>query len=77
MSRKVKPEQEQPSCPHCIHGKGKYQKGWDIKQKHQKKGGKHGEMQESGQIIRISLYKCQRCRKLFRKGRAQSGKHSN
>ena len=65
------------TCPHCLQGKGKYLKGWDIKQKHQKKGAKHGEMKETGKFIRISLYKCQRCRKLFRKGKAgQSGSQS-
>lgn len=55
------------TCPKC-GGKGKYQKGWDMKQKSQKTGGTHGEHSDTGKIIRIRLYKCVNCKRLFRKG---------
>ena len=62
MSKKEEP------CPKCVDGIGKYQKGWDMVKKQQVKGGKQGETEETG-TLRISLYKCQRCLKLFRKGK--------
>lgn len=59
-------------CPHCKklgrESVGKYQKGWSMKKRQQKKGGEHGETIEAGEI-EISLYKCSTCRRLFRKGR--------
>ena len=58
-------------CPHCIYGIGDYKKGWDMKKKIQKKGGTKGETSDTGEVLRISLYKCRRCRKLFRKGHVE------
>lgn len=59
-------------CPHClkkgIDAVGKYQKGWTMKKRQQKKGAEHGQTIETG-TVEISLYKCQNCRRLFRKGR--------
>ena len=54
-------------CPHCLTGWGKYRKGWDMTKKQQIKGGKRGETEITGKV-RISLYKCNSCMKLFRKG---------
>lgn len=57
-------------------GEGVYQKGWDMKQKRQKVGGTHGETEETGKVIKMRLYRCKKCKRLFRKGEAV-GDNSN
>lgn len=57
-------------CPLC-GGEGEYKKGWDMPQRRQKKGGKQGLFETTGNVTRISLYKCKKCRRLFRKGKTQ------
>lgn len=66
------PREARPICPHCGNGKGIYKKGWDMKKKQQKKGGVSGETEDTDKVLRIFLYKCDYCRKLFRKGRVET-----
>ena len=55
-------------CPHC-GGIGEYQKGWKWKRVQQKKGGTHGDVEETEKAVQIYLYKCINCKRNFRKAK--------
>lgn len=58
-----------PVCPkpNC-GGTGIYIKGWDLPVRRQRRGGTTGEMETvKGKVTRISLYKCRKCHRFFRK----------